>query len=411
MSGLKTYIQSLVVEKIPDAFALRKTELPSRIPTGIWSLDRLIQGFQRGDMTEIYGHGSSGRTTIAVSFIAEVTRRQEVCALVDVSDAADPESLFMAGVDLNRLLWIRCGSPPIAFSASIPTDFLSCYCKQNRRMSKFSAKREPSFSSGQHPRHEVRGLSHAIAALMGSSPAPPFTTVRGEEKYEHRNATSPPLYKGGLRGGRRMIGSIADSVAVYPPQVPPCTRGDDQTFSADRISSHFQGARRTGEGSGVIVEKRDDPQNRLRATSTSKSMWARLEQALRVTDLLLNNGGFGAVVLDLGDVPVENSRRIPLTSWFRFRRSVENTPTVLVLLSNEPCGGTCASLVLHCECCQARWHSAGNDKTGSQVWTLEGLDLLVDVTRCRSRSQTVTNGTYSFLGSSAHWKTRMSWAR
>ncbi len=72
----------------------------------------------------------------------------------------------------------------------------------------------------------------------------------------------------------------------------------------------------------------------------------RLEQVLRVTDLLLQSGGFGMVTIDLGDIPPESTRRIPLTSWFRFRRAVESTATVLLLVEQEPCAKTCASLVL-----------------------------------------------------------------
>lgn len=73
---------------------------------------------------------------------------------------------------------------------------------------------------------------------------------------------------------------------------------------------------------------------------------ARLEEALRVTDLLLQSGGFGLVALDLGGIPVEAARRIPLTSWFRFRRAVENTPTILLVIGEAPCAGTCTSLLL-----------------------------------------------------------------
>lgn len=77
-----------------------------------------------------------------------------------------------------------------------------------------------------------------------------------------------------------------------------------------------------------------------------RSTLARLEQVLKVTDLLLQSGGFGMVVLDLGDVPVESARRVPLTSWFRFRRAVEPTSTVLLVVEREPCAKTCASLVV-----------------------------------------------------------------
>ena len=70
-----------------------------------------------------------------------------------------------------------------------------------------------------------------------------------------------------------------------------------------------------------------------------------LEQALKATDLLLQGGGFGLVVVDLGDVPAPAARRVPLTSWFRFRRAVENTRTVLMVVEQEPYAKTCASVV------------------------------------------------------------------
>ena len=82
------------------------------------------------------------------------------------------------------------------------------------------------------------------------------------------------------------------------------------------------------------------------STHAGFAFGAALEQVLKVTDLLLQSGGFGMVVLDLGDIPVESARRVPLTSWFRFRRAVEPTATVLLLIEQEPCAKTCASLVL-----------------------------------------------------------------
>src|SRR5208283_4843679 len=77
-----------------------------------------------------------------------------------------------------------------------------------------------------------------------------------------------------------------------------------------------------------------------------RGAFGRLEQVLKVTDLLLQGGGFGMVVLDLGDIPPESARRVPLTSWFRFRRAVEPTATVLLVVEREPCAKTCASLVV-----------------------------------------------------------------
>jgi recombination protein RecA len=87
----------------------------------------------------------------------------------------------------------------------------------------------------------------------------------------------------------------------------------------------------------------------LAGADLERLLWARchnIEQTLRTADLLIQGGGFGMVVLDLSDVAPRIVRRVPLSFWFRFRRAVEHTPTVLVLLEQESCAKTCASLVL-----------------------------------------------------------------
>jgi recombination protein RecA len=72
----------------------------------------------------------------------------------------------------------------------------------------------------------------------------------------------------------------------------------------------------------------------------------RLEQVLKTTDLILQSGGFGLVVLDLAGIPEKFVRRIPLASWFRFQRAVEHTKTALLVISEFSCAQTCAALVL-----------------------------------------------------------------
>ena len=72
----------------------------------------------------------------------------------------------------------------------------------------------------------------------------------------------------------------------------------------------------------------------------------RLDQVLRATDLLLESGGFGLIILDLADLPPQAARRIPLTTWFRFRRAVEHKPTVLLAIEQQPIAGSCSSLLL-----------------------------------------------------------------
>jgi len=72
----------------------------------------------------------------------------------------------------------------------------------------------------------------------------------------------------------------------------------------------------------------------------------RLERAFKATDLLLQSGGFGLVVLNLADVAAKCVRRIISSWWFRFRRSLENTPTALVVITPIACVRSCARMIL-----------------------------------------------------------------
>jgi len=80
--------------------------------------------------------------------------------------------------------------------------------------------------------------------------------------------------------------------------------------------------------------------------------------ALKVADALLHAGGFGVVVLDLCQVAPRIANRIPISYWYRFRRAIENTPTVLTLLEKEPLAKSCASLMLEMKRKKAIWKGA-----------------------------------------------------
>jgi hypothetical protein len=76
--------------------------------------------------------------------------------------------------------------------------------------------------------------------------------------------------------------------------------------------------------------------------------WTRLDQALRATDLLLQAGGFAAIVLDLGGTAPEHASRIPLATWFRFRQAAGRTRCSLVVLGQDTYAQSSAALVLEC---------------------------------------------------------------
>ena len=77
--------------------------------------------------------------------------------------------------------------------------------------------------------------------------------------------------------------------------------------------------------------------------------------ALQVTDLLIQAGGFGLVVLDLGDTPPETARRIPLASWFRLRHAAERTGAALLALGLQVNARSCSALQIEMRRRETRW--------------------------------------------------------
>jgi recombination protein RecA len=71
-----------------------------------------------------------------------------------------------------------------------------------------------------------------------------------------------------------------------------------------------------------------------------------LEQAFKATDGLLQNGGFGLIAVDISDIPEKYVRNVPISTWFRFSKVVENLPTALVFIEQHPHATSCAGLVL-----------------------------------------------------------------
>ncbi len=250
---------------VTAASRLEVRPAPEMVSAGIHAIDALTGGLPRGCLTEIFGAASSGRSSVLLAALAAATQRQEVCALVDVTDAFDPHSAAAARLALDRLLWVRCG-------------------------------------------HERK------------------------------------------------------------PQ--------------DREGHDFNRANKTSL--------------RVRALACKRKIEGPVKQALRVTDLLLQSGGFGLVAIDLSDVPLKMARRIPLTSWFRFQRAVENTPTVLFVIGQVPCAQTCATLLLKLQASEKSvvgpWSSVlGERPTTNDVrriipphaQLLDGLQVEGELLRCR----------------------------
>jgi hypothetical protein len=251
--ALERISQVAKLAEVTPASQLSVRPSPEMALSGVRELDGITGGIPRGCLTEICGSASSGRTSVLLSVLAAATGRQETCALVDAGDTFDPKSAAKAGVDFERLLWIRC---------------------------------------------------------------------------------------------------------------------DGRTEKAVKTEGNFS-AKRTAASVAV-------------------------EQAMRVADLLLQSGGFGLVVFDLGSIPVKIARRIPLASWFRFQRVVERTPTIFFVITPVPCAQTCATLLWKVQgkkLTSARTDAEARNKDGSvpqqtlpapaHAELLDGLSITGELLRSR----------------------------
>ena len=248
---------------VTPASRLEIRPAPEMVTSGIPALDALTGGLPRGCLTEICGPASSGRTTILLAALAASTHRGEYCAVIDASDALDPNSLAAAGIDLDHLLWVRCGDN----------------IQQNSRPLQPAAPPKKMESARE----------------MNSVGVPPLSrTLRQGGDFDF-HFQSPLDYR------QNEVGFSSRSVGISPSQ---------KSVRYTRPPEH------------------------------------RLEQVLRATDLLLESGGFGLIILDLADLPPQAARRIPLTTWFRFRRAVEHKPTILLAIEQQPIAGSCSSLLL-----------------------------------------------------------------
>jgi recombination protein RecA len=208
-AALRSQIELSLERRFPAALTPVARTYRETAPTGIDSVDRLLEGgLPVGAISEITGPESSGRTSLALAYLAGMTREDRVVAWVDAADTLDAESAAASGVDLKRLLWVRC------------------------RAAKPSPDKKP-----------------------------------------------------------------------------------------------------------------ERPQ--LRVQQAAKP-WTRLDQALRATDLLLQAGGFSALVLDLGSIAPEHGTRIPLATWFRYRQAADRTRCSLLVLAQQQLAQSSAAVVLDC---------------------------------------------------------------
>src|SRR5208282_990130 len=229
-------------------------------------------------------------------------------------------------------------------------------------------------------RGEVCALVDASDAFDPASAAAAGTEmsrllwVRCGEKYPARKYPSAALTGCGKTGDSYPDMPSCDSYQGMPSGIPQGFR-EGHDFRACPERSRMGAVRPAPSLPALAAESRRALQRgKLSGWKNPETRrWeSQLAQMLKVTDLLLQSNGFGMIALDLGDVPVQSARRIPLASWFRFRRAIEHTPTVLLVLEQQPIAGSCSSMLVKVS--GARSQVSGNPPMHSELPHSELLD-------------------------------------
>jgi hypothetical protein len=106
-----------------------------------------------------------------------------------------------------------------------------------------------------------------------------------------------------------------------------------------------------------------------------------VEQAFKAADILIQNGGFGLIAIDLGNVDEKLIRTIPLTTWFRFARVMEALPTALVVMLTHSAAQSCAALTLTMGA-SVEWTGTG---AASHTQLISGVDFKIEVSHTRTK--------------------------
>lgn len=338
-STLRLQIETTLANRIPSALTPAQKMIRSVAQTGVAAVDDVLKGgLPVGAITEIIGPECSGRTSLAISFLAQVTQSAKVCAWIDVTDVFNPESAAAAGIDLSRLLWVRCGVPANVAQRPAKEDFTL----PDKYLIPAPAKKGLHGGGfGPHPRSEVKGLSSAVSSFL----RPEMIAPRCAEPQ---------------RRARR-----------EPEAFEPNQRSTAQKWSSP---------------------------------ATPRKPWSRIEQALQATDLILQAGGFGAIVLDMGSIAPEHASRVQLATWFRYRAAAEKSQASFLLLTQHSCAKSSAELVL-------RFQPGDPLRSNATVFT--GIEHRLEVVR-RRFNQTPSNlvplRKPPENTNVASWSTRSTWA-
>lgn len=154
------------------------------------------------------------------------------------------------------------------------------------------------------------------------------------EKYLVARSTKKGLYGGGCGGHpRNEVKGLSEAVSglLRPEAIAPRCAEPQRRIRPERE---------------IFMPQPQAIAPRSKVRAHAGKPWARIEQGLRVTDLLLQAGGFSAIVLDMASIAPEHASRVPLATWFRYRAAAERTQAVFLLLTQYSCAKSAGELLL-----------------------------------------------------------------
>jgi recA bacterial DNA recombination protein len=191
------------------------------------------------------------------------------------------------------------------------------------------------------------------------------------------------------------VGAITELVA------PPFISAGQKSIQAQLL------ARATQEQLCALVDATDSfhPKSaQAIGVNLRQLLWVRcsgrgmkaLEQAFQCADLLLQgSSGFGAIIVDLASLPPCFVRKVPLTTWFRFRAVVEKQETALVFSTPHAVTSTCSELVLAVSTQGVQWSQATElGPTHARVFA--GFDFQAEIARKRFFKKPVQPASHPF---------------
>jgi recombination protein RecA len=192
-SILRRQIETALANKVPSALTPAPRTIRPVAVTGIESVDELLEGgLPLGAITEVVGPECSGRTSLALSLLAGMTQDEKVSAWIDVSDALDPESAAAAGVDLSRLLWVRCGVQ----SAHVPSSGRRTFSLPERYLlPPLFKKGLHGGGFGSHPRNEIKGISTAVSGFLRPDAFAPRCAAPQHKERPLKKAFEPNAFQ------------------------------------------------------------------------------------------------------------------------------------------------------------------------------------------------------------------------